>query len=105
MGVLAVVIILSRPKGVVLQALLGLFVFVVFLGLHAATFPYTNDNVDALETCSMSTVLASVWLGILMSSARLSSAEKQVPSVLIIGVNALFTVMAVGFLIKARREH
>ena len=40
--VLAVVIILSRPKGVVLQALLGLFVFVVFLALHAATFPYTN---------------------------------------------------------------
>ena len=40
--VLAVVIILSRPKGVVLQALIGLFVFVVFLALHAATFPYTN---------------------------------------------------------------
>ena len=52
----------------------------------------------------MSTVLASVWLGILMSSAGLSSAEKQVPSVLIIGANALFTVMAVSFLIKARRE-
>ena len=52
----------------------------------------------------MSTVLASVWLGVLMSSAGLSSTEKQVPSVLIIGVNALFTVMAVSFLIKARRE-
>ena len=52
----------------------------------------------------MSTVLASVWLGILMSSAGLSSTEKQVPSVLIIGVNALFTVLAVSFLIKARRE-
>ena len=43
--VLAVVIILSRPQGVVLQALLGLFVFVVFLTLHAATFPYTNGVV------------------------------------------------------------
>lgn len=43
--VLAVVIILSRPQGVVLQALLGLFVFAVFLTLHAATFPYTNGVV------------------------------------------------------------
>lgn len=48
--VLAVVIILSRPKGVVLQALLSLFVFVVFLALHAATFPYTNGALpDGLE--------------------------------------------------------
>ena len=43
--VLAVVIILSRPQGVVLQALLGLLVFVVFLTLHTATFPYTNGVV------------------------------------------------------------
>lgn len=52
----------------------------------------------------MATVLASMWLGVLMSSAGLSSAAKQAPSMLIITVNVLFTLMAIGLLIKIRKE-
>ena len=51
--VLAIAIVLTRPQGVVLQALLGLFVLVVFLVLHAATFPYTSGTPPTMNRRQM----------------------------------------------------
>ena len=48
---------LAKPKGIITQALLCLFIFVVFLSAHTATFPYTHNSMDQIESAGLAAFL------------------------------------------------
>lgn len=101
---IASAVTLAKPSGVTLQALLCLFVFVIALSAHMTAFPYTHDALDVIESAAIGGFLITVWLGITMSSAGISSSAKQVMSVLIVTVNIAFVGVVITLLVLAWRE-
>ena len=58
---------LSKPFGVVVQAQLAILVFVIALYFQVQHKPFRNPIVNVLETTGIMAFLCKAWLGVLMS--------------------------------------
>jgi len=100
-----VAITLSRPNGVVFQAMFALLVYVCALAAHMRTLPYVNPLIDRQETMSIAAFIISVWLGVFMSLDHVTSAGRQVMTVLILFVNGGYVGYVAWLFFHGMKRH
>ena len=96
-------ITLSKPYGVVVQAQLGLIVFVVAIVAHVRCLPFKNPVVNVLELISILSFMITAWTGVLMSLETVPEGWKPVLSVFAFLVNVFASFALVGVFIYAFR--
>ena len=71
-------ITLTKPFGVVVQAQLAILVFAVALYFQLEHKPFRNPVVNVLETTGIVAFLFTAWLGVLMSLPDVPMGWKEV---------------------------
>ena len=110
-------ITLTKPFGVVVQAQLAILVFAIALYFQLEHKPFRNPVVNVLETTGIVAFLFTAWLGVLMSLPDVPMGWKedhmndahmapqairwQVMSVLAVLINAFVVLMLVGSFVYA----
>ena len=74
----AALITLTKPFGVVVQAQLAILVFAIALYFQLEHKPFRNPVVNVLETTGIIAFLLTAWLGVLMSLPDVPMAWKEV---------------------------
>ena len=70
-------ITLTKPFGVVVQAQLAILVFAIALCFQVKYEPFRNPIVNVLETTGIVAFLCTAWLGVLMSLPDVPTAWKE----------------------------
>ena len=89
-------ITLTKPYGIVVQAQLACFIFVVALCLQIKYQPFKNPIVNVLETSSIVVFLVTAWLGVLMSLPTVTEEWKVSMSVLAVLANMTYVIVLIG---------
>ena len=71
-------ITLTKPFGVVVQAQLAMLVFAIALYFQVKHEPFRNPVVNVLETTGIIAFLFTAWLGVLMSLPNVPVGWKEV---------------------------
>ena len=71
-------ITLTKPLGVVVQAQLAMLVFAIALYFQVKHEPFRNPVVNVLETTGIIAFLSTAWLGVLMSLPDVPVGWKEV---------------------------
>jgi len=83
----------------------ALLVFICALAAHMRTLPYTNTLVDVQEAISIASFIALMWLAVFMSLDGVSSAGRQVISVLIVMINGCYIAFVAWLVVHATKTH
>jgi len=102
--VAATVITLTRPYGIVVQALLALCVFGAALCAQIVLVPFRNPIVNILETGSILSFLITAWLGVFMSLEVVSDEWREIMSFVVLLVNVVTVLLILGAFIYAFRQ-
>ena len=97
----ASLITVTRPRGVVVQGLSVLFLYMVAMVIEVRFDAFKDKSAERLERFSIAVFIVTVWLAVLMSQDNFGSSTKESISILIVIINITALSVVACLLLRA----